>query len=66
MTSLTELYMKVDASEYVLALMEQTGATQSTLDSQREKCRGYRAELNTICPDGEYDPKYGNIVEYIK
>lgn len=64
-TQTRDLYMKVDAAEYVLNLMMEVGATSCALDKQREHCRGLRAQLNAICPDGSYDPNERNIVEKV-
>lgn len=46
-----------------LNLLLECGAEGAVLDSQRERVRVLRRELNSRCPDGEwYDVNDGNIV----
>lgn len=63
---LNELMARIRSALYALNLLEETGASDAALAKQREHCQALRRELNSMCPDGEYDPHDGNIVASIK
>lgn len=62
---MNELASRIRSAGYVLALMEETGASDAALIQQVEYLRGLRAELNAECPDGSEDPHDHNIVAKI-
>lgn len=63
--NIQELASRIRSALFVLALMEETGASDAALIQQRDYVRGLRAELNQQCPDGEYDPNLRNVVEKV-
>lgn len=63
---LETLMARIRSAGYVLALMEETGASDAALIQQVDYLRGLRRELNAECPDGEYDPTEFNIVAEIR
>lgn len=66
MTSIQELASRIRSAGYVLALMEETGATDAALMRQVDYLRGLREQLNQQCPPSSLAASEFNIVQEIR
>lgn len=62
---MNELASRIRSAGYVLALMEETGATYEALIQQRDYVRGLRRELNAQCPASSLAAGEFNITETV-